>query len=202
MDPLWDESKMDKPTPLLKYNVPTCYQSLPLETIHRIREKQALPFSLMFYNLNGDINVGMALRSAAIFGCTEAYVVGRRSYDKRSAVGANKYLTIHRHASIPKTFFEDQKLLPILMEQGGEPLEDFNFKPYLPGYLAPGWRVVLIVGTESSGLPKEFLANLSTAPKLSISQPGILRSLNVCNAASIALYEYQKQWRKNAMSRI
>ena len=199
---MWDESKLDKPSSLLKYNVHSSFQSLPLEAIQTIGKQQTLPCALMFYNLNGDINIGMAIRSAAIFGCSDAYIVGKRLYDKRSVVGADKYIHVHRYATIPtKTFFEDEKLIPILLEQGGEPLEDFNFKPYLPGYIPQGWKLVLIVGSENYGIPKEFMKTLG-ATKLSISQPGIMRSLNVCNAASIVLYEYMRQWRANARQRI
>ena len=197
---LWDDSKNDKESKLLKYNVKKPFQTMPIEKIKEIAERQALPAALMFYNLNGDINVGMAIRSAAIFGFSEVHIIGRRKYDRRTTVGAENYIKIYRYAQIPLTYFQENNLVPILVEQGGTPLEDFDFKPYLPNNMEKNQKVVLIVGSEHFGLPKEMLK--LGAPIVSISQHGMLRSLNVCNAASIIMYEYAKQWRKSVMNRL
>jgi tRNA G18 (ribose-2'-O)-methylase SpoU len=89
-------------------------------------------------------------------------------------------------------------LLPIFIEQGGVALEDFSFKSYLPGKLEEGWKVVFVMGSESFGLPQSLLKSLN-APILSISQYGVMRSLNVSIAASIVLYEYAKQWRNSVV---
>ena len=97
---------------------------------------------------------------------------------------------------VQPSFFEENKLLPIFIEQGGAALEDFSFKPYLPGKLEEGWKVVFVMGSESFGLPQSLLKAIK-APILSISQYGVMRSLNVSIAASIVLYEYSKQWRSS-----
>jgi tRNA G18 (ribose-2'-O)-methylase SpoU len=191
----WDETRMAEPT-LLKYNVHTPFQSLPVDKLQQISQVTALPVTLMLYNLNGDMNVGMSIRTAVILGCSDVYIVGRRKYDRRSEVGAKNYIHIHRFQMIEPTFFEENKLVPIFLEQGGSPLEEFSFKPYLPGKLENGWKVVFVMGSESFGLPPTLLKALN-APILSISQYGILRSLNVSIAASIVLYEYSKQWRSS-----
>lgn len=193
MEQHWDESRMAEPT-LLKYNVHTPLQSLPVEKLQRISQATALPITLMLYNLNGDMNVGMSIRTAVILGCSDVYIVGRRKYDRRSEVGAKNYIHVHRFTTIEPTFFEENKLLPIFIEQGGDALEEFSFKPYLPGKLKEGYKVVFVMGSESLGLPQSLLKSLQ-APILSISQYGIMRSLNVSIAASIVLYEYAKQWR-------
>ena len=193
MNPDWDESRMAEPT-LLKYNVHTPFQALPVDKLQRISQATALPVALMLYNLNGDMNVGMSIRTAVILGCSDVYIVGRRKYDRRSEVGAKNYINVHRFQMIEPTFFQENKLLPIFIEQGGAALEDFSFKPYLPNKLEDGWKVVFVMGSESFGLPQSLLKSLN-APILSISQYGIMRSLNVSIAASIVLYEYSKQWR-------
>jgi tRNA (guanosine-2'-O-)-methyltransferase/TrmH family RNA methyltransferase len=149
----------------------------------------------MLFNLNGDMNIGMSIRTAVILGCSDVYVIGRKKYDRRPEVGAKNYIEVHRHSEITASFFQENRLLPIFVEQGGQPLETFSFKPYLPGKLKEGWKVVLVVGSESHGLPLSFLQALD-APIISISQYGILRSLNVAIAASIVLYEYTKQWKR------
>jgi tRNA G18 (ribose-2'-O)-methylase SpoU len=191
----WDDSRLAEPT-LLKYNVHTPLQTLPLTQVQRIAEASALPVGLMLFNLHGDMNVGMSIRTAVILGCSDVYIVGRRKYDRRSEVGAKNYIRVHRFQTIEPLFFQQNKLVPIFLEQGGTALEDFSFKPYLPGKLEEGWKLVFVVGSESFGLPPELMRSLK-APVLSISQYGVLRSLNVSIAASIVLYEYAKQWRQS-----
>ncbi len=195
MNPDWDETRMAEPT-LLKYNVHTPFQNLSVEKIQLLSQRTALPVGLMLYNLNGDMNVGMSIRTAVILGCSDVYIVGRKKYDRRSEVGAKNYIRIHRFPMIEPSFFQDNKLLPIFIEQGGSPLEDFSFKSYLPGRMEDGWKVVFVMGSESFGLPPSLLKALN-APILSISQYGVMRSLNVSIAASIVLYEFSKQWRSS-----
>lgn len=194
-DPLWDESRLQESS-LLKYNVHTPLQALPIEKIKKIAEVTALPVALMLYNLHGDMNIGMSIRTAVILGCSDVYVIGRRKYDRRPEVGAKNYIRVHRHSEISSKFFEENKLKPIFVEQGGEPLENFSYRPYFPGRLQQGWKVVLVMGSESFGLPKSLIESLD-APIITISQYGVLRSLNVAIAASIVLYEYSKQWRES-----
>jgi tRNA G18 (ribose-2'-O)-methylase SpoU len=190
----WDDSRLAEPT-LLKYNVHTPFQTLPLTQVQRIAQASALPVGLMLFNLHGDMNIGMSIRTAVILGCSDVYVVGRRKYDRRPEVGAKHYIRIHRFTEIDATFFETNKLMPIFLEQGGVPLEEFSFKPFLPGKLPEGYTAVFVVGSESFGLPLPLMKALPKAPILSISQYGVMRSLNVSIAASIVLYEYAKQWR-------
>jgi tRNA G18 (ribose-2'-O)-methylase SpoU len=189
----WDDSRMSEPS-LLKYNVHTPLQGLSVSHVQKISAATALPVALMLYNLHGDMNIGMAIRSSVIFGFSDVYVIGRRRYDRRPEVGARNYIQIHREAAITPEFFAGNKLIPVFVEQGGVPLEEFSFKPFLPGKIPEGWKLVLVVGSESFGIPVSFL-RACKAPIVSISQYGVLRSLNVAIAASIVMYEYMKQWR-------
>ena len=195
MADLWDDSRLSEPS-LLKYNVHTPLQGLSTEVVQAYAKASALPLTLMLYNLNGDMNIGMSIRTAVILGCSDVYVVGRKKYDRRPEVGAKNYIQIHRIKEIGSgnDFFRENNLVPIILEQGGVPLEEFSFKPYLPNKLEPGQKIVFVVGSESMGLPKAFMKSVG-APIISISQYGVMRSLNVSIAASIILYEYSKQWR-------
>ena len=197
----WHDRDIDKPQALLKYNVHTPFQGLPLEKIKQIAKNIALPVGLMLFNLTGDINVGMCIRTAAILGCSDVFIVGRRKYDRRSEVGAKNYITLHRYTEIGIEFFKENKLIPILLEQGGSTLESFSFKSYLPNKLEPGFKIVFIAGSEADGLPKAMVAALKAAgaPLLSISQYGVMRSMNVSTAVSIILYEYTKQWAQSVV---
>ena len=193
----WNESRLHEPT-LLKYNVHTPFQHLAVNAIQSLSKGLALPVGLMLYNLHGDMNIGMSIRTAVILGCSDVWVIGKRKYDRRPEVGARNYIQVHRFKEISHKFFEENKLLPILIGQGGTNLEDFSFKPYFPAHLEHGWKVVFVMGSESYGLPVGFMKELK-APILSISQYGVMRSLNVSIASSIILYEYTKQWRKSVV---
>jgi tRNA G18 (ribose-2'-O)-methylase SpoU len=92
-------------------------------------------------------------------------------------------------------------LVPVFVEQGGTPLEEFSFRPYLPTKLVEGWKVCLVVGSESFGIPMEEFKQLK-APIVTISQYGVMRSLNVSVATGIVLYEYARQWRSSSIGRL
>lgn len=174
----------------IKYNVHTCFQNKEKEELTKIAYSLALPVHLMLFNLDGNMNIAMSIRTAAVMGCSDVWIVGKRRYDARPEVGANHYVKIHKVDSITPDFFEENNLQPILVEQGGTALEEMKFKPYFSK------TVCFIVGSESHGIPTEFLDGMKGTPRVSISQYGLIRSLNVSIAASIVLFEYLKQWRQ------
>jgi tRNA G18 (ribose-2'-O)-methylase SpoU len=184
---------MDEHNPqlrVIKYNVHTILQDKPKERLKEISSKLSLPVHLMLFNLDGNMNIAMSIRSAAVLGCSDVWIIGRRKYDARPEVGSHNYIRVHKLESIdPHVFFKEHQLEPIILEQGGEPLEDFKFKAYFEK------SVCFIVGSESHGFPSDFLKALKTTSRITISQYGIVRSFNVSMAASIVLYEYLKQLR-------
>jgi tRNA G18 (ribose-2'-O)-methylase SpoU len=181
---------------ILKYNVHTCFQDMPNEKVKAIAKNLQIPLGIMLLNLDGNMNIAMSIRTATALGCSDVYIVGKRQYDSRGTVGAKNYIRIHRLAAIdPITFFQESKLLPILVEQGGTPLDEFSFKPYFMEADEQDGTPIIVMGSEGHGIPQEWL-DLELGPRISITQMGILRSLNVSIASSIVLYEYTKQWRK------
>jgi tRNA G18 (ribose-2'-O)-methylase SpoU len=149
----------------------------------------------MLLNLDGNMNIAMSIRSAVAMGCSDVYIIGKKQYDSRGAVGAKNYIRIHRFAEIDLSdFVQKHKLLPIFIEQGGVPIDEFQFKPFMELSM-DGFQPVLIMGSESHGLPQEWL-DTKLGPCITIPQMGVLRSLNVSVAASIVIYEYTKQWKR------
>lgn len=69
-----------------------------------------------------------------------------------------------------------------------------NFNPYMKKM-----PVCFIMGSESDGIPKEIQEQMKKEPKVSISQCGMIRSLNVSIAGSIVIYEYLKQYREQRL---
>jgi tRNA G18 (ribose-2'-O)-methylase SpoU len=174
----------------IKYNVHTPFQSESPERLKQISQKISLPVHLMLFNLDGNMNIAMSVRSAAVLGCSDVWIVGKRKYDARPEVGAKNYINVHKIDVIdPLTFFAENNLHPFLVEQGGVALEDMKFKPYF------GKPVCFIMGSESHGIPAEFLEKMKDVPRITISQYGLIRSLNVSIAASIVMYEFLRQLR-------
>lgn len=177
----------------IKYNVHTVFQDKSTEELSKIAKKIAVPAHLMLFNLDGNMNIAMSIRSAAVNGFSHVWIVGRRKYDARPEVGAKHYVDVRKKDTLddPVAFFKEQGLQPILLEQGGTPLEEYTFKN-----ISTAGPVCFVVGSESHGIPKSFLSQMKDAPRLTISQYGMIRSLNVSIAASIAMYEYLRQWRR------
>jgi tRNA G18 (ribose-2'-O)-methylase SpoU len=176
----------------IKYNVHTCFQYESPEKLKQISQRLLVNAAIMMLNTDGNMNIAMTVRSAAVLGFSDVYIVGRRSYDARPEVGAKHYITVHKHDTVDKHFFEVNNLVPILVEQGGTPVEEFNFKPFLDK------KICFIVGSESKGIPPEILA--FHFPRITISQYGMVRSLNVSVASSVVMYEYLRQWRQSRLS--
>lgn len=178
----------------LKYNVHSCFQHMPTEEATKISSKLSLPIHLMLFNFDGNMNIAMSVRSAAVLGCSDVWIVGKRKYDARPEVGAKNYIRVHKIPDLeePEEFFKSKGIQPFIIEQAGTPLESMNFKPYQKH------PVCFIMGSEGRGIPDDFAAKLSKAPRLTISQYGMVRSLNVSIAGSIVMYEYMKQLREGS----
>ena len=76
------------------YNVRDEYKNNTVQQNIAICNNDRLPFSVGMINVTGDLNIGMAIRSASLMGAENFYIFGRRKFDKRSTVGAEKYINI------------------------------------------------------------------------------------------------------------
>ncbi len=178
------------------YNVLDEYKNLSLEEIREIQSRDSLPFAVCGFNIAGSLNIGMMIRTALLMGAEKFIVFGRRAYDRRSCVGAQNYLPIERvdgydeNGNFSKDKFDAAMrslgYMPVFIETDGidiiklDYIRTFTRKP------------CLIFGTESDGIPLEIIGN---GIKVSIPQLGVLRSLNVASAGSIAMWEFSKFYR-------
>lgn len=187
---------------MIKYNVHDLFQRMDNDKVKELSLKLSLPAVLILFNVDGGINISMAIRSAALFGFSDVYIVGRRKRDKRGDVGACNYINVKQIPHINKDFFKENHFMPIILEQNGHPLEEFDFRPYFPinatSFHATSFhtslKVAFIVGSEQEGVPNHIKDD--SIPIITISQYGVMRSFNVAMAATIVMYEYTRQWRK------
>jgi tRNA G18 (ribose-2'-O)-methylase SpoU len=174
----------------LKYNVHTSLQDMPKEKVQKIAKTLSLPIEIAILNTKFSMNAAMIIRQASCEGIRRVHILGPKACDMRSAVGGQHYVDIVKPGDVGPEYFIDLGLYPILVEQGGEALEEFNFKPLF----RQGKTVCILMGNESTGLPPEYLKQ--SFPRITISQMGVLRSMNVQMAAGIVVYEMTRQWRQ------
>lgn len=178
----------DAPEKAVSFNVVDELQGAPLEDIKRVARETSLPFAVAIANITGDLNTGMLIRTACVFGASQIYIFGRRKYDRRSTVGAHHYVPIESYPNVPDEhapFNWDNMLqlirvngwTPVIIEQGGAPLSVLDHLPTPPP--------CLVFGPEDSGIPASVC---ESEVCYTIYQPGILRSLNVAVAAGIAMH--------------
>ena len=195
----------------ISYNITSWFKNISHEKLILIAKKYQNNFAVAVFNLNGSLNVGTIMRNAALYGCKDYYIIGRKVYDSRSSVGAENYLNVYKISDIildqpdklhcPEIdvdkfyqFIIDNKLIPIFVEQGGNNLMDFHWKLHQLN-IPNNHKICFFFGNESHGIDLRFIKkckNISGMMVLTIPQIGILRSHNVSSSASIILWEYYR----------
>lgn len=188
------------------WNVHDELKGKTLDELKAYQKAVTLPYAVCVLNLTGDLNVGMIARTACVFGAKETIIFGRRKYDKRSTVGAQNYMTVSRVDGFRdgsddeldvlkfKAMMKEKNYFPIFVEQGGRDIEMLDYMQWIDA-LANDKEPdpCLVLGNENEGIPAEFL---ELGVTISISQRGVLRSLNVSAAAAIAIHYFHNiMWR-------
>lgn len=128
-------------------------------------------------------NVGGILRTSEAFLLERAFVLRPPS---SSAVGTHRWMPTEYGYELKEAIFEARSDGYTIVA-----LEQATGARRLPTQLPE--RMCLLVGNEGSGLPASVLANADLG--VEIPQMGLVGSLNVVTATSIALYEWMRQHR-------
>lgn len=178
------------------FNVRDELKLLSVEELKEVSKSDRLPYRVCSINIEGDLNIGMMIRTSFLLGAERFYVYGRRKFDRRSLVGAQNYLDIVRVSGLDNLgnigynkfldFCNEENMYPVLIETGGESLLGFDWHDIINN---PEQKIPCFVfGNEASGFPDDFLR--SPLKKISIPQLGVLRSFNVAAAASMVLWHF------------
>jgi tRNA G18 (ribose-2'-O)-methylase SpoU len=100
----------------------------------------------------------------------------------------------------PVMWFQERKMFPVFIEQGGTDIDSYDFRQLFrvgDDALIP----CLVVGSECDGLPQELIDLFPNAPRLTIGQPGLVRSFNVACAGSMAMERLYYAYRRSVMDR-
>jgi tRNA G18 (ribose-2'-O)-methylase SpoU len=198
-NPQVNYSKIIADTASQHYNVRDEYKDNTYEQNVAITISEQRRFSVGAINITGELNIGMMIRSACLLGAENFYIFGRKKFDKRSTVGAEKYINIVQYTFDDPLTADTQindtleYLLKwnsvILCEHGGREIGSHRTKQL---YNEEVERPLFVFGSESHGLP-DAVVNNQHFYKVSIPQRGVLRSFNVSAAMAIVCWDYCKE---------
>ena len=173
-------------------NIKPEYRWWDHERIVEDLEKTRSPYISIFLNLTGDFNISSGIRAGLWFNTAGAYIVGRKKWDRRGAVGAHHYM--------PVDYFEDMAELIGHLQTLGYMVIAAEISDDALNLVDYEWaeKTAVIFGEENAGVPQEVLDMCSET--VYIPGNGSIRSLNVSQSAGIFAYDYvAKMSRKGLM---
>jgi tRNA G18 (ribose-2'-O)-methylase SpoU len=134
-------------------------------------------------------NLAHVMRLAANLGCTRIAITNFFNHQlnltkvKRMARMADPFVTLTELDAKNLKHFIPKKFTWVALEtaKGSASL----FQVSLPAHMA------LFIGNEQSGIPPEFIENCNKV--IHIPMHGVVKSMNVSHAASVALFEWLRQ---------
>lgn len=165
------------------HNVVDKYKPMTTEEIRVDLQKNALPIAVLAQNIEGDFNLGSAMRSANFFGSIDFFYHGRKRIDRRSCLGTQHYCNFTHLKSLDEIRALKEKYCFIALENNVPntvKLQNFVWCKSKPN--------LIILGEEGMGIAPEVLELADYC--VEIPGRGSVRSINVANACGIALYDY------------
>lgn len=174
-------------------NVADHYKRWETEQIVADLETRRTPLINVAVNLTSDFNKGAIIRANNAFTGARVIITGRRRYDKRGTVGTHHY---ERVDYVPSTL----EAIASLIRQGYTvfPVDNTpEFGPVAIQTVTFPAKTAFLYGEEGAGLDADAIAASNHSP-VYIPQHGSVRSLNVGQAAAIAIYAYEIQHPRDA----
>lgn len=165
-----------------KRNVVNLYKYWTTENIKAHLDTKRHNFSIVITNHFCDFNIGSVIRNSNAFLGKNLYVLGRRKFDSRGAVGTNHYENII-HIDSTDEIVGDNVFVGF---------DDLPNAKDLDKYIWPRDKhVVMCFGQETVGLTADVVKVCNDL--VYIRQFGSVRSLNVGVASGIAMFSYCQQ---------
>ncbi len=146
------------------------------------------PLVLVLDQITDPHNVGAIIRSAVAFGAGALITTQRHSPHEfgvlaKSASGALEHIDLIEVRNLAAALGElhDAGFQSIGLDSDGQNELEKAFA---------GGKIALVLGAEGKGLRQKSRETVTTLARLDL--PGVIRSLNVSNAAAVALYAAQK----------
>jgi len=160
------------------------YKNMSNELIHGDLDAYRHPnLYLMCVNIINDFNVASCVRASNAFGVREVLLFGEKKFDHRGCVGTRHYANF-RHVkdldSLDNIINEFDEVISLDNCDGSEDISTYTWDY--------NKKTLIIAGQESIGVPGELLE--ASTHILYIKQMGSVRSINVAQAVSVTLYDY------------
>lgn len=182
-------------------NVNTFLQNSSVEEIKEYYKSISTKDIVCCLNLSGDINVGVMMRTSALFGVENFVILGRRTYDRRTSVGIQNYIPHERHQMTQghnSEELDEEKIRDFILNAmdkyhivAVEQNERSFSLPKIHEHVSSDKPVMFLFGNEASGIPKSIL-DIPEVFVVEIPQRGVGRSFNVSSACAIVLYEWYR----------
>lgn len=155
------------------------------EAIKANCDARRMPLAVAVENAAYDFNIGSVVRNANAFLAREVTIIGRRSWDRRGAVGAHHYESLRLIKTVAEAIasYREEGYRVVAFDNHVEAVSllDYHFDE----------RTLLLFGQESIGLSPAALSEADDV--VFIPQFGATRSLNVGVASGIAMFAYMQQ---------
>lgn len=175
-------------------NVVDPYKAWETEQIVADLETRRTPLVNVCVNLTSDFNKGAIIRANNAFTGARVIITERRRYDKRGTVGTHHYEHVEY---APDTLAVIAGLLA-----GGYtvfPVDNTpEFAPVPITQVTFPAKTAFLYGEEQAGLSRAAVLACGRAP-VYIPQHGSVRSLNVGQAAAVAMFAYEMQHPRDAL---
>ena len=173
-------------------NVRDEFKGLSTDAIKHSLSQRSNSLNIVCSNEIKDFNWGSVVRSANSFNVGSITFVGKKSYDRRGAVGAQNYMEIiHYEGTLEEYLWYMQNYVPVSLVAAEY---DPNYKmTALPDFK---WETntCLFFGEEGRSLPSEVLDLMDDI--VYIPMYGSVRSLNLASAATTFMYDYDSKMRR------
>jgi tRNA G18 (ribose-2'-O)-methylase SpoU len=196
-------------------NIKVEFETLRTEEVRDYSFKTSFPYVNLALNIQSNLNMGAMLRTSHLCGCRKMVIFGRRSYDKRSAVGVYNYTNVERILGLKDhnqdlttvltkldyvfddelfyRYITENKYIPIFVEQSEHSMKvnPTNISEILTKIAELEKVPIFIYGNENTGIPKNIMdtyPKFETAYILELHQMGAIQSYNVSNVCAIISY--------------
>ncbi|MBX3424880.1 MAG: RNA methyltransferase [Pirellulales bacterium] len=136
--------------------------------------------------LRSNVNLSRIVRAASCCGVERLICTGPAKLDRKIARDGADAITIESHRTLPPVLVElkraGYRLVGLEQTTGSQDLHHYRFQP----------RTALVIGNERTGLTPDLLAPLDDVVEIPVW--GLPYSYNVATAATMALYEYCRQF--------
>lgn len=166
-------------------NIIDPYKYWETEAILADLDEKRNNFSVLCANVVGDFNIGTVVRNGNAFLAREVLIYGKRVWDRRGAVGTQRYTHFKRFKEIEgldelREYAKDCHIVGLDNIANAVPMHTFSWPS--------DKHVLMVFGEENTGIPKELLDMCNDL--VYIQQLGSVRSLNVGVASGLAMYSY------------